>query len=255
MAFKRRKRAKYTWFPTIGSGVTAADNVSGRAFQITVPAGLGSSVIVSPLTVDVPNEGDEIDPTEPGTLAGVVGQEYFIRRIVGKCFVGLQSAGELDGDPTFPSSALVGVGIFIARASDADAGGGADLPIGGASLAELQENYGPLSEDAIRKPWIWRRTWVLGSLAAAWFLDSDPFNTRGYALFPPTNAQYGSIQDGPHIDAKTARRVKVDERLWLSVQATKLPLAGTTSVGASIDGYVDFRILAQLRRARNRGVF
>lgn len=257
MAFKRKRKPKYTWFPTIGTsiGVAATDNVSGRSFSLPVPNTRATNVIVSPLIPDVPSEGDNFDANEPGVLAGIVGQEYYIKRIVGKIFIGAQAAGELDGVPNFVGGALVGAGMFITRASDDDAGGGANLPIGGASLAELQENYSPLSEDTIRKSWIWRRTWVLSNQAKFWFLDADPFDTRGFHQFPPTNADYGSIQDGPHIDAKTSRRVRSDERLWLSIACTALPLDSTTDVGIGLEGYIDFRVLAQLRRARNRGVF
>lgn len=161
---RTRRRAKYTWLPTIGTASfnqeEPSDNSSGRAFVVGVPQDGSSNVIISALTFDEPNEG-ELAATTP--LATVLGNEYFIKRIVGKMFAGLRGQGAPLNDPSEVAACLFGAGFFIARANDTDQG--ASQPIGSASLSERQENYSPLSEDTIREPWIWRRTWILGNPA------------------------------------------------------------------------------------------
>jgi len=258
----RRFRSRGTWFPTIGSaGADDIDNVSGKEFSLVLNAGGTTSVIVAPCTYDVPAEGDIVDPDDPGALAGMVGQEYFLRRIVGKIFLENRTALDTTGETTFPGAALVGAGFFVARAASEHAGGGANVPIGAASAIELQENYNPLSEDCIREPWIWRRTWVLTSavLAAAQktlkFAGAGVIQSPNWSNLPATNVEYGSVQDGPHIDAKTKRRVKLDERLWFVVACKPLPVGTTVEASGAIRGYLDYRLFADLRKARNRGVF
>jgi len=256
-----KRRTKYTWFPTIGTNVGGPgapdDNVSGREFIIFATPQT-TNVIISPLTVDVPLEGDDIDTTAPGQLAGAVGQEYFIRRVVGKVFAATRIARNTGNDPSTPPAALLGVGLFVARANDSSQGH--DTPIGSASASERQENYNPLGEETIREPWIWRRTWVLGNTATREFAIANVWGnvpTSDFAEnnFPSSTAGYGSVMDGPHMDAKTARRVGNDERLWIAIAATPLPTVVPFGEDLSISGYFDFRILAQLRRARQRGVF
>lgn len=79
------------------------------------------------------------------------------------------------------------------------------------------------------------------------------------ALFPPTTAHYGSIMDGPHIDAKSVRRVGNDERLWFAVSAVNFPLVTQSEIVVNQDvqirGYLDFRVLGRLTRAHNRSNF
>lgn len=254
-----RKRTKYTWFPTIGSAVgTDQDDVSGRAFNLSVLGTGQQSVIVSPITYDAPAEPGDVDPTDPGVLAGIVGQEYFLKRIVGKFFLQLPAKREALNDPSTIRGALVGAGFFVARANDADSGGGLGTPIGSASTAELVDNYSPLANETIREPWIWRRTWLLGNAAFRYAeqasVTGDLAGSSG-TNYPSSTADYGSVMDGPHIDAKCARRISQDERLWFAVAGVRWPLDEQSNAGVTLDGYLDYRLLAQLRKAHNRGVF
>lgn len=258
----RRRRTKYTWLPTVGTaGIDNLNNVSGRSFIATVPLDGSVSVILGTLTFDAPLEGDDLfEATTP--LGTVLGNEYFIRRVVGKFFAEHSGTRAISNDPSVPHAALIGFGIFIARANDADAGGGANTPIGSASAAERAESYNPLGEDCIREPWLFRRTWILGNAAFARqrvevgvsdFVFS-PFTVPG-VTFPSNTADYGSIQDGPHVDAKTARRVRQDERLFLAISTMSWPVGTVTDAASVVNGYFDFRILGALRKARNRGSF
>lgn len=256
----RRRKTRYTWLPTLGTagpGEDPTDNSSGRAFTVTVPADLSSDVIISAITFDEPLEGDNLATNTP--LGTVLGNEYFIKRIVGKLFAEIRQQVSLNGDPSFQRNALFGAGFFVARANDTSQGAGS--PIGSATLSERQENYSPLSEDTIREPWIWRRTWVLGNQytvirSQQTALSALPGDAQPFGWAPQSTMQYGSVLDGPHIDAKTARRVKQDERLWFAVAARGVPgLSDTTDLPGSVNGYLDFRILGALRKARQGSAF
>jgi len=262
----RRRKSGGTWFPVIGTAgpESSDDEASGREFTL-VPAIDGTtSVEISPIIPDAPAEGDEVDTAAGGVLAGIVGQEYFLRRIVGKLFASNDST-DTSATVTTYSAILFGAGFFVARANDSESGGGLSTPVGSASVAERRSNYNPLAADCIREPWIWRRTWVLGNPRALnapsgiAFEGITGFFASAQGLTGPTlsaTMHYGSVMDGPHIDAKTRRRVRLDERLWFVVAARGLPIGSTAEAATSvIHGYLDFRVFADLRKARNRGVF
>lgn len=268
---RRKRKTKYTWFPTIGSTIVdpssqPTDNLSGRLFSISVPPDPSTNVLITALTLDTPQEGNDVAVSAP--LVTILGNEYFLRRIVGKLFATMQGFRSAANDPSTPSAALFGAGFFIARANDFNQDN--TQPIGSASLDERQENYSPLSEDTIREPWIWRRTWILSNPAFPSITTARVTNTpdavnvantiTDFGAFPASTAGYGSVLDGPHIDAKTARRVKQDERLFFAIATTRMPVPGgdpppTFDLAGGITGYLDFRLLGALRKAQNRGAF
>lgn len=274
---KRRTKRKFTWFPVIGSAGPAEteDDFNQLVGQFPVTPIGDTGVFINPLIPDVPMEGDEIDPSAPGQLVQSLGQEYYIERIVGKCMVGV--AAPADDPPTtiFPKQVLIGCGIFVARANDADVGGGANTPIGSATLPERQENYSPLGVDAIREPWMWRRVWILhtGRPEANTNVALGPFGpsyhlfaatTVGLGGAPKTNLQYGSVADGPHVDVKSVRRVGNDERLWfaLAVRALDIEFGGVPpnainggDGGGGVGLVFDYRVLGRLTRARGKSSF
>lgn len=247
-----RRRSRGTWFPTIGSGTTSEpgeSNASGRAFFIDVPTDGTIGTILTPLTFDSPVEGE--DDTAEKSLSDIIGSEYFLNRIVGKCFATrIPAFADVIGDNSQP--VLFGAGFFVARCNDNSSGGGPDTPIGSASAAELRDNYSPLEVDTIREPWIWRRTWLLGSSGLRAPFATAFLNAGGA---PASTMLYGSVADGPHIDAKTKRRVRLDERLFFVVSAVTFPFGLATQSAQRVEGYLDYRIFGQLRRAQNRGVF
>lgn len=261
---RTRRRARYTWLPTIGTigpGDPAIDNSSGRTFSLVSRADGLSDVIISPITFDEPLEGDNLTTTGVTTPLGtILGNEYFLKRIVGKLFIEAAAQQNEDNSPSTIAATLVGAGFFIARADDAQAGG-SGTPIGSQSIQQLRENYSPLAEDTIREPWIWRRTWILANPAIQELQRTNAAagvatNGTPGLFFPTTTAGYGSVADGPHIDAKTARRIKQDERLWFVVAARPAPFSVITA-GADneIRGYLDFRLLGALRKAKQGSAF
>jgi len=252
-----RRRRKVTWLPTIGSVVgEGLSTASGRGFFSVGGNADGSiATVISPLTFDQPRDLDQTDiPTT--TMADTIGSEYFLNRIVGKCFAHRRLSSTIGAVDTQPAI-LFGAGFFVARANDESSGGGPDTPIGSASAQERNDNYSPLEADTIREPWIWRRVWVLGRAGAALFdEDGQTTDNAANAAYPISTALYGSVLDGPHIDAKTKRRVAQDERLWFAISAMTFPVnTAATEDGAVVDGYLDYRLVGNLRRAHNRGVF
>jgi len=159
--------------------------ISGRAFSLDVigtpatafPGGQGDiNTLILPVIPDAPPQGDTANNDAQGELSIQMGTEWFCERIVGHLFVAyrLPDAGQV-----VPASVLVTAGFFVARANDASSGGGLATPIGSASSAERNGNYSPQHIDAIREPWMWRRSWMLGGA---------PNVTEGFSIFPSANA-------------------------------------------------------------------
>ena len=98
---KRKRRSKFTWFPVQHTVTpTAEDRLWGIANSIAVDRAGEIVTGVIPLTYDAPGELGAFDVNDPGVLAGIVGQEYFLRRVVGKFHAALQPQGNAtDGVP------------------------------------------------------------------------------------------------------------------------------------------------------------
>lgn len=263
---RRRRRAKYTWFPVIGTAGPSEtdDDFSQLIATVNIAPDGATAVAINPLIPDVPMEGDTIDAGAPGQLVQALGQEYVVKRIVGKCFLGVQTPADDPPTTIFPKSFLIGVGIFVARANDADSGGGANQPIGSATLDERQDNYSPLSVDPIREPWMFRRVWILNSgRSADGFVGGQQFFNAGNIGNASDNRQFASALDGPHFDVKSARRVRTDERLWLVLAARTLDqefqvggFPKPNQIAPEAVGMVfDYRVLGALRKAQNRSNF
>jgi len=239
----RRRRTRYTWLPntgTVGPAADTQDTTSGRDFGLLAVPTNGTTVVS---ILDLLDD-DATEDNVTGPLGPIVNSEYVIRRIVGKVFC---SVGQTNAGATTPA-VLLAAGLFVARAEDIDSSGGVPLPIGALTQAQAVDNYSPLRVETIREPWIWRRTWVLSNQVST-------FNEITTQSFPRTNADYGSVADGPHIDAKTMRRVGNDDRLWMIVAARNYPLNTTGSAGLDVRAFVDYRVLGATRKARNRSAF
>lgn len=242
---RRRRRTKYTWLPVIGTALEGAGGFIdkwGRDFIVS--GSTDGAGLVVPLTADLPRNEDIVSADE-GVLSDAIGQEWFLKRLVGKCFVHFDNPGAAQA-----SIIKVTAGFFVARAD----AGTATVPIGAtatwaAGFAPTVYNaYDPEANATIREPWIWRRTWLLGNPA----IVTDTNWPKG--IFPAHNAGFSSSLDGPHIDAKTARRISNDDRLWFAASCCTLPLGDAVGFAdASI--HLDLRILGALRKAHNRGVF
>lgn len=242
----RRNRRKVTWLPVLGTVAGGEDPDQSANFQrsIDLPLGGIGSGGVFPLLFDQPQQADT-SSIQSSSLADFVGSEYILKRLVGKvfCTFGTGSGAVDQGNP----GALVTAGFFVARATD----GNPTLPIGFTSLVDFG-NYSPDDPNNLMEPWIWRRTWILGSGRGY----TDPV-FQAYARYPRNNTEYGSAFDGPHLDAKTGRRVGQDDRLWFGVAVRSKPLF-TPSQDDVLDFVqidIDLRALGTLVKAHNRSTF
>lgn len=243
--YRRRKRAKYTWLPTQFLDAGDQGKSAARSTNLNVTTNNEPSLAIVPILMDVPEQGTSSLGQDTGGLQAVVqSNEYFIRRIVGNFWAALNQ--NTDGAAVYPSSALLTIGLFIARAED-DSADTFSVPIG--ATADVFRQYSPNHPDTIREPWIFRRQWILGNS-----LKTDDPTT---SFFPPTNGAIAGSVSGPHIDIKTMRRVHQTERLWMAMESRAWPI--DNNFGLTGEGFIavtwDFRVLGALRRARQHGAF
>lgn len=242
---RRRRRSQGTWLPTIGNAVgqeLTENDVTGVDSDVDVEDNGLLVTRLFQLTLDQPQE----EATTSTPLSDVIGSEYFLKRIVGKLFAAIDDPSATPSP--FFTKILVGAGFFVARAEAAEP----DVPIGAGvgTAADVAKNYSPLETRTQREPWIWRRTWIL---------QSRPLGISENPMFPRSTAGYNSVLDGPHIDAKTKRRISNDDRLWFAISAVRWPIFATGEEPAAapqtISFHLDYRLFGSLRKAKTRGVF
>ena len=227
---RTRRKRRNNWFPVLGL-LNANEELSVGAVgslqpQSTGVAFQGGPTLITPL---IPDFAPEDTSAGDDTLTDYIGNEYVIERIVGKAHFALRQSNT-DGD-----QAVLAAGLFVARVDDS-----ATSPIRAA--ADVSADYGPLNPRTYQRPWMWRRTWAMTNLSAS----------AVQGIYPATTSQ-GSVLDGQHIDCKSKRRVRKDERLFLAVQAMALNF-GTTGVNL-FQGTVDLRVLGRLVKAKNKSAF
>lgn len=249
----RRRKGKFTWFPVLGSVFQDGGDtrrVSAFFNELVVnnsDAGsptIGTGMFIQPIVPDFTPQED--GGTTNFTLSDFVqGQDWILKRLVGKCFVSLDWSRSEDITGGWPA-VLVTAGFFVARASENNGG---DVGLDDTSI----DPQGALNT---QNPWIWRRSWLLGT-------DLNPsgeFNRNpGY---PQNNlAGYGSgILDGPHLDSKVARRIMREQRLWFvcsaqGISPSGISVGGEGTADISVNVVLDVRVLGAMRRGRNVSAF
>lgn len=236
----RRRKPGVMWLPNIGQGVAADTSFISASNDVGPVAGAaGDNTTINALTVDYPADAVR-QAAELTNLADYQGSGYRLRRIVGKFFCGIdQDIG--DGQATtYPEAALVTAGLIILRVDGNS----------GAPLNAVPSEYSTLGLNNVQDPWIWRRTWILSNFQG---FDGGGGAHTAWSYYPITNAEYGSVKDGPHVDQKTARRVSDEERLFLIV-STQVPTNGlTANTAGQVRWSFEYRILASpLRVMGNR---
>lgn len=257
---RRRRRRRVTWLPNLGTNSEQiASDLPGRQIIQTVLATGASNAVVTPITFDAPQETTEI--AQGTALSDIIGSEYIIERIVGNIFHNLATADV----PQNNFAVLVTSGFFVARA-DNDA---VDDPIGSPTLAELLQEYSPSFVNNIREPWMFRRTWMLGSgpvpvLDAGATQGSVPTAADGggqspgsttRTSFPSSNVYYGTAVGGPFFDIASKRHVSQDDRLFYIQSCQTHPIDTTFTGAVTLVTHIDYRILGQIVKARNSGTF
>jgi len=246
--YKRRRKFKGTWLPVFGS-IAGSDQVVGTGIQGNLAVPLTGEIVttVGPVTADAPEESIDEVTTSAGALAGIVGSEWALRRIVGKFVAGLQpdEGGEF---------VKVCLGFFVARA-DSEASVqpiGTQSPNFDSTDSAGFHQYSPLSQQTQREPWIWRRTWVLANA----YQEGGAGGTQLAPIHPTSTQFFGSVADGPHVDAKTRRRIGQDDRLFYAISAAIWPYQTSEDQGELQLAYdLDVRLFGALRRSRQRGAF
>jgi len=193
---------------------------------------------------DVNNQEDPVASIPHSSLLDLLsGNEWRLRRIVGKFFCGA-SSDEIDDPAASTSLVDVALGFMVCNTDD-----------DGAPTANFNE-VNPLGLEGYDDPWIWRRRWVLNPYGNSRSLDfnNDLRSIYGHLLFPNTTANYGSAVDGPHIDQKTARRIHRHQRLFAIIAARQWSNF-VNSGECRIDYLLDYRLLGSIaaRATGNRG--
>lgn len=249
----RRKRKQYSWFPVLGEEpvdglLPDGDFLSIQCDELGVTPGDPAPLVVIGLTWDYPTEVEEGFDTLP-SLADFQGSEYQLERIVGKFFARLNTNAN---QTTFQigDTALVAAGFIVLKVDEKT----------GAPLRSTDLNeYSPLISENISDPWIWRRVWVLSTQQVIQGTDNGSTVATPFG-FPMSTAGYGDLESGPHIDARSVRRVRKEERVFLVVQAMQLgdklcpqvPLA-EGGHSSQIEFLLDYRMLGRLVKASARG--
>jgi len=245
-----RRKPKVVWLPVFGRDfsnvpeTTSFGNGVGGTFTVQNTGVIATDF--QAVTFDYSDQSSLEEGTDFRSLHNLVsGNNYRLRRLVGKVHA---AAVCENNDNGFLPTLDVAAGFIINR-TDPDGN-----PVVNSSLGSPQEVFGPLSEDSAEDPWIWRRRWLLGTYPAAGSFPittdnnlNDFNNFIGFqGQWPQTTAGYGSVQDGPHVDQKTARVIGTQERLFFWIQARVTNPASGTNNG-TIVYQVDLRILASLR--------
>lgn len=246
---RRGRKPRVVWLPPVGqqinSAITPAEQYGGGFFIGVVQLGANHNPTIEfPLVLDGPdptgNTGTLIDWQKQSlTEAQEIG--YRLRRVCGKLHVGV--GPNLDPQLGTRSNFIsCTAGIIVRRVNEA-----------GVALA-LASELSTQAVQAYSDPWLFRRTWLIGTgvFAAA----GDVHNSGD--LWPRNNVTGvgGGNADAAHVDQKTARVLGPEERLFLDVSfVSGLQLDGQDESEESVNIMIhhDLRVLGTLRQnAGNR---
>lgn len=250
-----RRRIKYSWFPSLGTDVGPevfdGETWAGTGGQLHITPGDAdqSPIDIISLTYDYPAEVEEaaVVGAVP-SLADFQGSEYQLERVVGKFFCAFDPIVGLPS-PVIPTPWLVCAALMILRVNEET---GAPVGVTGTDF----QQYSPLVSPNISDPWIWRRCWMLSESYTV--NSSGGFPIREVGIYPQNNTLYGDIESGPHVDARSVRRVRREERIFLVVQmcAMKDGIPGEVFEGQPspfLQYSFDYRILGRLVKASAHG--
>lgn len=215
----RRKRAGGIWLPPDPYNAvtrTDIDPIQSTDETVIKYATMQAVSTATGLTTtyDFPLIGDFNQDRIAGETGGVgVGAAtlvdtrfgYSLKRIVGKLFIGCAQQ-VIDQNAYFNAHWAVTAGFIVRRTDDV----GDPL-----TIQTSTQSY-----DSQGDPWIWRRTWFLANQPQSLANEQSAGNLilPWQPGFPQNNvAGLPSALDGPHIDAKTRRTIKQEERLYMHI--------------------------------------
>lgn len=230
-----RRKPRVVWLPPdkfnrLGvappDSITVGNQQATGAFRLTIPPGAGSSHTENiPLVLD---RQLGISQIGIGTLSDIESSGYRLRRIVGELFV---QAPDVDLGAGAASHLLITIGIIVLRVSEST-GDPLEAGLDGAYSPQLWENQAD--------PWVWRRSWALSNFSQALAVANPD------SLYPGTNAQVSSY-NGPHVDAKTARVLGPEERLFMVCSGASLDGDVASQINSGVNIVWDLRFLASMR--------
>lgn len=248
MARRIKRRPRVVWLPPapffrlgFPGGGTPASNVFSKGIGSSGNAPLGfpgtlfgSTTAVFPVVSDSGTTTIDVQ----GSLSDFANSAYRLRRVVGKIFVGVDQTVN-DADAAIQG--LVTAGLIVLRTrTGLDNNEPLDAPF----------DYDTQAIANWSDPWIWRRTWMLGNNSAN--LEHPNLHVPFYPEVNTTG--YGSALDGPHVDAKTARIVGPEERLFLVVSCVTTESQAQVETLTPVRVYWDLRCVASMRTSMgNRG--
>lgn len=242
---RKRRKSRVVWLPpdignrlgTAPSDVTNPEIGSSHIIAVLTGPPLGDPAVTSefPIVLDQgsasiggPQGFSDLKQT---SLSDVAQSGYRLRRIVGKLFFGAApSTARVLADV----KNVIVTAAFIIRRVDATGNS-----LAAASGGGLQLSTNTATMNNIMDPWIWRRSWILSN-------TFDPSSTDAALFGQQNNITYGSAVDGPHVDAKTARIVGPEERLFLDVTTQGID-GNAQSDPLAIVLVGDIRVLGTLR--------
>lgn len=245
--------------PTLGGLIQSGDSAQGTTpigvYVEAAPDSVTPSTFIVPLVPDATSFPDEAQVEQETLRDFTEGQDWLCKRIVGKLQLGIKNQAPVLPGTTWKMVTL-GAAFFVARAKDTNS----DLP----DLDGIE--YNVLNSENVRNPWMWRRVWTLSngvapvtSVPDSGHLTVDLVWNLG---FRTTTAEQASALDSAHIDCKSARRIRREERLWFALSAQGwnstygLDNQSVTNPECSgVAGLLDYRILGAMRRSNNRSTF
>lgn len=242
MAGRTRRRPKVVWLPI---DITNRMREAGPAPLGSASAGFQIGLVVSPTSPSLGGGGQTLLPVvkdEPQIITGLTetlsdleGSAYRLRRIVGKIFVQPAQISTLQ-NANNATSWMVTAGFIILR-----------VDVNGAPMAGNANEYDPQSLDSTRDPWIWRRSWAVSDQQQIASLNAASPDAK-QLIYPSSNINGygGGVLDGPHVDAKTARVVADEERLFLVFGAVALD-GSSQGDDSVINIFGEVRVLASMR--------
>jgi len=246
---RRRRKRRGTWFPVNGHTTTTgvSDTYSYSDLRLdsgSVPSGNGQSPaqFLFPVLPDfTEQQGAGAIVSNPQLQDIVSGQTWVLDRFVGKIHLEVNGNNtSVDPEQSWANVYVV-AGLFVARAED-------DAP---AQIALQATDIEPQAKDNSMNPWIWRRSWIL----------SNPQKPTTFAksTWPVSNAHFGSVMDGPHIDSRVNRYIPREHRLWFILSARGYDPArlevGIEEAQPSVSGLLDYRIYGRLAKSKNLSTF
>lgn len=244
MAFRRghRRKRKVVWLPNVGTNYDTGQNNGSQSrfiestFGITLGAG-NLPTFEAPLLLDNVPEleiGTTFATWQKQTLTEEQSFGYLLRRVVGKLIVAVTVPS--GGNPAVLAPALwVTAGLIIRRVDET-----------GVAVA-TGEQVSPQALSQVPDPWIWQRTWLLGTGGTAGPPSGGDANmTTLLGTLSSTNLSEASALTGTHMDAKTMRRVGPEERLFLDVGYREYGSAQPTNGNYSAFVGFDYRALGSI---------